>query len=72
MRLRIYLRTKRNPGGIPPGMMRALRYAPYAIRHHWTPKQVDEEIPADVEPYLLDVEALLEEEAKRNAQLRRP
>jgi hypothetical protein len=71
MRLRILLRTKRNPGGIPPGMLRALRYAPYAIRHHWTPKQVDEEIPADVEPYLLDVEALLEDEAKRNERLRR-
>lgn len=45
-------------------MLRALRYAPYAIRHHWTPKQVDEEIPADIEPYLLDVENLLQEEAE--------
>lgn len=50
-------------------MLRALRYAPYAIRHDWTPKQVDEEIPADVEPYLLDVEVVLQEEAERRHKL---
>lgn len=51
-------------------MLRSIRYAQYAIRHHWTPKQVDEEIPADIEPYLLDVEGVLEDEAKRRAKLR--
>lgn len=61
----MFIRTGSNPGGIPPGMLRALHYAPYAIRHDWTPKQVDEEIPADIEPYLLDVEAILQQEAER-------
>lgn len=45
-------------------MLRALNYAPYAIRHGWTPEQVDR-LPADVVPYLLQVEDLLQEEAKR-------
>ena len=63
-RLRQYLRTKEDPGGIPKGMMRALHYATYAARHHWPPQVVDG-IPADVLPYLLEVEDLIEEEAKR-------
>lgn len=41
-------------------MMRAAYYAPYAIHHNWTPRQVDE-IPADILPYLLPVESVLRE-----------
>lgn len=51
-------------------MLRAIRYAQYAIRHHWTPRQVDEEIPADIEPYLLDVEYVLQSEAEQRAKMR--
>ncbi|MFE5369254.1 hypothetical protein [Streptomyces mirabilis] len=51
-------------------MLRSVRYVQYAIRHHWTPRQVDEEIPADIEPYFLDVEDVIQEEAKRRAKQR--
>lgn len=53
-------------------MLRSLRYAQYAIRHHWTPRQVDQEIPADIEPYLLDVENVIREEAELRAKREAP
>lgn len=52
-------------------MLRAAFYAPFAIRHHWTPEQVDR-IPAEILPYVLPVENVLrefmDEEAKRRAR----
>lgn len=55
------------PGYMPPGMARALSYAPYAARHHWTPDQVDN-LPADVLPWLLDVERVIEQDADRRRE----
>jgi hypothetical protein len=40
-------------------------YAVYALKFKWTPRQVDEEIPADVAPYFLEVVEIIER--KRNA-----
>ena len=34
---------------------------PFAINHNWTPKQVDEEIPAHMRPYWADVYAVFME-----------
>ena len=38
-----------------------LRYAPLMVKHHWTPKQIDEEVPASLLPWIIPVENLLEE-----------
>lgn len=41
--------------------MRALPYALYASRHHWTPWQVDNEVYAWLEDWLLPIEDLIQE-----------
>jgi hypothetical protein len=41
--------------------LKALTYAQYAHRHHWTPKQVDDQVYAWLDGLLLDVEDLIEE-----------
>lgn len=40
-----------------------LTYALYARKYNWTPQQVDE-IPLDIEPWMLPVGALLDEIAE--------
>jgi hypothetical protein len=51
-----------------PQESKHLNYAVYARRFGWTPKQVDE-IPLDIESWLLPVMAIIDEveEEKRNA-----
>jgi hypothetical protein len=53
-------------------MVKALGYAKYALRHNWTPRQVDHEVYAwlDNDNLLLNVENLLEEVASERS--RRP
>lgn len=48
---------------------------PYAINHNWTPKQVDEEIPAHLRPYwnevytvMMEIRAEMQKKAIEDAQ----
>lgn len=52
--------------------MRAAIYAPFTMRHHWTPKQIDEEIPLDVRPWLLEVESMIKEIAEEKYRKEHP
>lgn len=42
-------------------MLAVLPYMPFAINHNWTPKQVDEEIPAILRPHWTDVYTVMME-----------
>ena len=43
-------------------MLDVIPYMPFAINFHWTPKQVDLEIPATMRPYWNDVYAVFVEQ----------
>lgn len=48
--------------------MRALAYAQYAKRHNWTPWQVDNQVYAWLDDYLLPIENLIEEVAHEQSR----
>lgn len=52
--------------------MRALPYAQYALRHNWTPAQVDDEVYAWLEPWLLPIENLIQEVADERSRRQAP
>ena len=52
--------------------MRALTYAKYARRHDWTPWQVDNELYAWLDDWLLPIEDLIEEVASERSRGRTP